>query len=84
MFGDLAQPSAQVTIETIVARDPDIVVRLGSTGVPAWAERPEWRAVRAVRERRFVGVEGSEFEHPSFRVFAAVRRLHAALAAAVD
>ena len=82
-FGDLTQPSAQVTIETIVARDPDVVVRLGSSGVPAWAGRPEWRAVRAVRERRFVGVEGLEFEHPSFRAFDGVRRLRAALEAAI-
>jgi iron complex transport system substrate-binding protein len=84
VFSDIAQPSAQVTIETIVARDPDVVVRLGSTGIPAWAARPEWRAIRAVRERRFVGVEGLEFEHPSFRALDGVRRLRAALEGVVD
>lgn len=82
VFGDLAQPSAQVAIETIAARDPDVVILLGRTDAPAWAGRPEWQAVPAVRARRFVGVDGAAFEHPSFRALDAVRQLRAALAAA--
>lgn len=78
-FGDLAQPSGQVAIETIAARDPDLVLRLGGTDLPAWAGRPEWQPVPAVRARRFVGVDGAAFEHPSFRALDAVGRLRAAL-----
>lgn len=77
-FADIRQPSAQVSIETIVARDPDLVLVTGNTQ-PAFAERPEWKVVPAVRAHRFVFVKGSEFAWPSFRAPAAVRQLRAAL-----
>jgi ABC-type Fe3+-hydroxamate transport system substrate-binding protein len=69
-----------VSIETIAAGDPDIVLVSDST-VPDWTRRPEWRVVRAVRERRFVFVYGSDFARPTFRALDAVRRLRAALEA---
>jgi ABC-type Fe3+-hydroxamate transport system substrate-binding protein len=79
-FGDLPQPSAPVSVETIAARDPDIVLVSDST-VPDWTRRPEWRVVRAVRQRRFVFIHGSDFARPTFRALDAVRRLRAALEA---
>lgn len=80
VFGDLARASGQVSIETIAARDPDLVVLLGETAPePAWAARPEWRVVRAVREGRFVRLTGSEFARPTFRALGAVRDLRAAI-----
>ncbi len=82
VFYDVDRPSATVTIETIVERDPDLVLLVGSNGLPEFAERPEWQVVKAVRERRFVRVEGSEFSWPTFRAFEAVRRLRTALASA--
>lgn len=78
VFDDLAQPSAQTGIEAIAARDPDVLLILGE-GVPAFARRPEWQNVGAVRRRSFVAVRGSEFERPTFRSFEAVRTLRAAL-----
>jgi ABC-type Fe3+-hydroxamate transport system substrate-binding protein len=81
VFADLPQPSAQVTIETIAAREPDLVLLLDA-GAPAWAERPEWQVVRAVRERRFAAVRGTEFARPGFRALDAVRSLRAALESA--
>lgn len=75
-FADLAEPSATVSIETIAARDPDVVFVVGA---PAFAERPEWQVVAAVRERRFARVEGTAFQHPSFRAPAAVRELRGIL-----
>lgn len=82
VFGELTRPSAQVSIETIAARDPDIVLVIGGgTGTPDWAERPEWKVVRAVRERRFARVEGTAFSHPSFRALDAARLLRRALEA---
>ena len=79
-FDDLPSSSGQVSIEAVAARDPDFILAT-SAGDPAMAERPEWRVVRAVRERRFLRVEGSEFNRPSPRVGSAVRKLHAALSA---
>jgi ABC-type Fe3+-hydroxamate transport system substrate-binding protein len=77
-FDDLAQPSAPVTLEAIAARDPDLVL-LASGAEPAFISRPEWQAVRAVRERRFVRVTGTMFGYPSFRAPEAVRALRTAL-----
>jgi iron complex transport system substrate-binding protein len=81
LFDDLPSSSAQVSIEAVAARDPDFLL-ISSADDPAVASRPEWRVVRAVRERRFLRVRGSEFSRPSPRVGLAVRELAAALAAA--
>ncbi len=79
VFDDIAQPSAPTSIEAIATRDPDLVVVLGQTTPAELASRPEWRNVPAVRRGRFLAIEGSEFERPSFRALAAIRRLRAAL-----
>ncbi len=78
IFADLAAPSAPVSLEAIAQRDPDLVLGVGGKP-PAIAGRPEWQAVRAVREGHFVVVEGSEFARPSPRAPAAIRRLARAL-----
>jgi len=82
LFADITSSSAAVSIEAVAARNPDVILVLG-TQPPAFAERPEWRVVSAVRERRFVRAEGSEFSRPSPRAPQAIRRLHAELEEAV-
>ena len=79
-FADVDLASLPVSIEAIVQRNPDIVLITSDSGVPSWANRSEWRAVAAVRARRFVVAPGSEFGRPSFRAPDAVGRLRAALA----
>src|SRR5216110_1566182 len=64
VFHDIGSPSAQVSIETIAARDPDFIAVLADStmrGPPRYAARPEWRVVRAVRERRFLSLPGQLF-----------------------
>ncbi len=78
-FGNLRQPSGQVSIETIVARSPDLILLTGGDPDPSWARLPEWRTVNAVRSRRFVLVEGTEYSRPSFRALEAARTLAAKL-----
>ncbi len=78
-FGDVSRPSLTVSIETIAERDPDLVLVASDTGVPAWAGRPEWRVIGAVRDSAFIVVQGSEFSRPSFRAPQAIRRLRVAL-----
>lgn len=73
-FADLAAPSGTVSIEVVAARDPDLVFWFSETP-PAFAERPEWKAVRAIRERRFLEVHGSEFNRPSPRAPQAIRTI---------
>lgn len=74
VFGDNPAPSFVVSIEAVARRDPDLVVLTGNEA-PDWARRPEWQVVRAVRERRFVRITGSEFNRPSPRIGAAVAAL---------
>ncbi len=78
-FADVDRPSLTVSIETIVERDADLVLIASDSGIPAWAERPEWRVVQVVRDRRFVVVTGTEFSRPSFRAPDAIRRVRTAL-----
>ena len=84
VFGDIAAPSATVSLETIAARDPDAIVVLADSArapLPAYASRPEWRTVRAVRERRFVILPGSLFGRPGPRAAEAVAELRRRLEA---
>jgi len=77
VFHDIATPSATVSLETIVARDPDwIAVVRDSAGAapPAWSRRPEWRAVRAVREGRFLLLPADLFGQPSARAPEAIAK----------
>lgn len=79
LFADIDAPSATVSIEAIVARDPDLVLVTGTDSVPAFASRPEWAVVPAVRDRRFLRVHGSEFNRPGPRTPDAIVTLRAAL-----
>lgn len=83
VFHDIGSASAEVSLETLAARDPDVIVVLSdSTKAPAFAARREWQSVRAVRRRRFVYLVGSLFGRPNPRMREAVaefrRRLEAA------
>lgn len=81
VFGDIAAPSAQVSLETIVARDPQWIAVLSDSGTaPAFARRREWRAVRAVRDGHFLLLAGSLFGRPGPRSGEAIRQLRAMLA----
>ncbi|NOT07362.1 MAG: ABC transporter substrate-binding protein [Gemmatimonadales bacterium] len=80
VFADLPTPSAPVSLEAVAARDPDFLLTTAD-GDPSIASAPEWKSVRAVRERRFLKVHGSEFNRPSPRIADAVRQLAGALAA---
>jgi ABC-type Fe3+-hydroxamate transport system substrate-binding protein len=80
VFDDVAAPSAQVSLETIAARDPGWVAVLSDSGArPAFAARREWRAVRAVRDGRFLLLPGSLFGRPGPRSPQAVAELRARL-----
>ena len=79
-YADLPTSSGQISVESAAARDPDAILT-SNAALPAFAERPEWQVVRAVRERRFVHAPGSEYSRPGPRAPAAIRQLAAQLAA---
>jgi iron complex transport system substrate-binding protein len=76
LFADVTASSGVVSIEAVAARDPDLIFT-STAGPAAFASRPEWQVVPAVREHRFLRVSGSEFERPSPRAPAAIRELTA-------
>jgi iron complex transport system substrate-binding protein len=78
LFEDVSSSAGTVSIEAVAARDPDLILTT-TAGPIAFASRPEWQVVRAVRERRFLPVSGSEFNRPSPRAPAAIRELTAKL-----
>ena len=83
-FHDLRSASATVSLETIAARDPDVVITLADSGEarpPALAAAREWQVVRAVRERRVLTLPGTLFGRPSPRAAAAVAELRRRLEA---
>ena len=84
VFHDLGSADV-VSLETIAARDPDVIAVLSdraAVGPPAFARRPPWQVIRAVRERRFITLTGSLFGRPSPRAPAAVAALRRLLEAA--
>jgi len=84
LFDDVRASSATVSLETIVRRDPDVILELQSdtARVPDLAARPGWSAVRAVREGRILVVDGTLYGQPSTRMPLAARDLAARLARA--
>lgn len=83
LFSDVASSSAPVSIEAVAARNPDVILALGAEP-PSFLNRPEWQVVPAVRERRMVREDGSEFSRPSPRAPAAIREFRAALEEAME
>ncbi len=80
VFHDLGAASATVSIETIVARNPDVILVLSdSTALPSYSTRREWRAIRAVRDHRFIMLPADLFGRPSPTAPAAVAALRHAL-----
>jgi ABC-type Fe3+-hydroxamate transport system substrate-binding protein len=67
-----------VSIEAVAARNPDLIFTTVE-GPSAFATRPEWQVVPAVRQHRFLHVSGSEFIRPSPRSPQAIRELAANL-----
>jgi iron complex transport system substrate-binding protein len=76
LFADVSASSGIVSVEAVAARNPDLIFTTNE-GPAAFATRPEWQVVPAIREHRFLRVSGSEFNWPSPRSPAAIRELTA-------
>ncbi len=75
IFSDIRKPSAQVSIEEIASRDPELVIVFGRDDIPEFVTRPEWQVVEAVKNRRLLVFNGSEFARPSLRIPAAIAKI---------
>lgn len=83
VFGDLGAPSPEIGLETVVLRDPDVIVHPVSRAPDAVDDRPAarqaWQAVRAVSEGRIVIVDADLLGRLGPRVGQAALELAGAL-----
>ncbi len=82
VFGELAAPSPQVSLEVLAARDPDIIVHpLATTSAATLppSRRPGWHVVRAVADGAIVTVNGDLVHRLGPRVGKAALELARAL-----
>jgi ABC-type Fe3+-hydroxamate transport system substrate-binding protein len=74
VYADIAAPSATVSLEDIVRRDPDFLLA-GPVTAAHLRSDPQWRAVRAVRENRIAVFDTMKVGRPSVRIGEAARSL---------
>lgn len=74
VYGDLAAPSAPVSLEDVVRRNPDFVLA-GPTSAQRIRQEPRWRAVRAVRDNHVVVFDTILVGRPSVRLGEAAESL---------
>jgi iron complex transport system substrate-binding protein len=67
VYGDLAAPSPQVSLEDIIHRDPRYILA-GAEGAARLRASPAWLHVRAVREGRLLVVDTMLVGRPSVRL----------------
>ena len=83
-FPDLEEPWPTVSLEAVVARDPDVVVLPVGGGLAGRGElerRPGWRDLPAVRAGRIVEIEADLLARPGPALGSAARALRQGLAA---
>jgi iron complex transport system substrate-binding protein len=76
VFGDLPDPSPQVTLEEIVRRNPDFIL-VGPASAKALRASALWRSVPAVRDGRLLIVDTLLVGRPGIRLGEAARSLRA-------
>jgi iron complex transport system substrate-binding protein len=74
VFADLPQPSAQVSLEEIAKRDPDVILA-GPTTAQQLRAHQGWQAVRAVREGRILVIDTAIVGRPGVRMGEAAEHL---------
>lgn len=92
VFADLRQPWPQVSLEEIIRRQPDVIIRPSedtlADPLAGMASRPGWRELDAVRGRRVHGVSAYFYNRPGAGVGEAARglaaRIHALELDSVD
>jgi len=76
VFGDMAQPSPQVTLESVAQRNPDFILA-GPNSAARLRTDARWRSVAAVRHGRVLVVDTTLVGRPGVRMGEAARHLRA-------
>lgn len=80
VFADLRQPAPQVNVETVLQRDPDIILAGEARQLEAWNA---WPSLKAVANGHLLVVPDKGLERPSGQMIDATARLCALLEATV-
>jgi iron complex transport system substrate-binding protein len=82
VFGALGSLAPTVTIEAVLAADPELIVALPPGADAAWLDAwRRWPRMAAVRDGALVAIESELLTRPTPRVLDGMRRLCAAVAA---
>ncbi|HEN8799054.1 TPA: cobalamin-binding protein [Pseudomonas putida] len=78
VFADLTQPAPQVNVETVLLRNPQVILAGDQAQLASWKA---WPQIRAVADDRLLVVPDKGLERPSGQMIEATARLCALLAA---
>lgn len=79
LFADLALPAPQVSLESVLARNPQVILAHSTQQLGSWMR---WKRVDAVRLNQLWLVSDGQLERPSFGMLEATRKLCEQLARA--
>ena len=72
LFDDLPQPAPQVSVEAVLARDPDVILGGSNAELSAWQA---WPQLHAVRMDQVWAVPDKGLERPSWQMLGAIEQL---------
>lgn len=72
LFADLPQPAPQVSVEAVLARDPDVILGGSNAELSAWQA---WPQLHAVRMGQVWAVPDKGLERPSRQMLGAIEQL---------
>uniref|UniRef100_A4XZ27 Periplasmic binding protein n=1 Tax=Ectopseudomonas mendocina (strain ymp) TaxID=399739 RepID=A4XZ27_ECTM1 len=79
LFADLPQPAPQVSVEAVLARNPDVILGGSHAELSAWQA---WPQLHAVRQGQVWAVPDKGLERPSRQMLGAIEQLCELMAAA--
>lgn len=79
VFADLSLPAPQVSIESVLARNPDVILAGSGAQLAEWKK---WPQLAAVRKDQLWEVPDTGLERPSFQMLDAIGKLCDVMAAA--
>lgn len=79
IFADLSLPAPQVSVEAVLARDPEVILAGSGAQLDEWKA---WPQLSAVREGRLLEVPDEGLERPSFQMLGAIGKLCEVMAGA--
>ncbi|UZJ61022.1 cobalamin-binding protein [Pseudomonas sp. KU26590] len=77
VFDDLKLPAPQVSLESVLQRDPDVILASDAALLPAWKT---WSQLKAVKAGRLIAVPDKGLERASGQMVGAVAKLCSVIA----